>query len=108
MTTFSDVTVAAIQAAPVYFDRDASTEKACALIREAAERGATLAAFGETWLPGYPFFVWGFAHNRSLFWQAAAEYIANAVEIPGDTTDRLCAAAKHAGIDVVIGIVELD
>jgi predicted amidohydrolase len=59
-------------------------------------------------LPGYPFFVWGFAHNRSLFWEAAAEYIANAVEIPSPTTDRLCEAAKTAGIDVVIGVVELD
>jgi nitrilase len=108
MTQYLDVTVAAVQAAPVYFDREGSTDKACRLIHEAADGGATLAAFGETWLPGYPFFVWGFAHNRSLFWQAAAEYIANAVEIPSPTTDRLCQAAKTAGIDVVIGIVELD
>ncbi len=108
MTHYVDVTVAAVQAAPVYFDRESSTDKACRLIHEAAKSGATLAAFGETWLPGYPFFVWGFAHNRSLFWQAAAEYIASAVEIPSPTTDRLCAAAKTAGIDVVIGVVELD
>ena len=108
MTHYLDVTVAAVQAAPVYFDRELSTEKACRLIHEAAKNGAALVTFGETWLPGYPFFVWGFAHNRSLFWQAAAEYIANAVEIPSPTTDRLCAAAKTAGIDVVIGIVELD
>jgi nitrilase len=108
MTRYMDVTVAAVQAAPVYFDLESSTEKACRLIHEAAKKGATLAAFGETWLPGYPFFVWGFAHNRSLFWQASAEYIANAVEIPSPTTDRLCAAARTAGIDVVIGVVELD
>ena len=108
MARYSDVTVAAVQAAPVYFDREASTEKACRLIHEAAEKGAALAAFGETWLPGYPFFVWAFARKRQLFWQAAAEYIANAVEIPGPTTDRLCAAAKSAGIDVVTGVVELD
>jgi len=108
MTHYLDVTVAAVQAAPIYFDRESSTEKACRLIHEAARNGASIAAFGETWLPGYPFFVWGFAHNRSLFWRAAAEYIANAVEIPSPTTDRLCATAKSAGIDVVIGIVELD
>ena len=37
-----------------------------------------------------------------------AEYIASAVEIPSPTTDKLCAAARAAGLDVVIGIVERD
>ena len=103
MTTYAEFTLAAIQAAPVYFDREASTEKACRLIEEAAQKGATLAAFSETWLPGYPFF-----HNSLRRTEAAADYLANAVEIPSSTTDRLCQAAHNAGIDVVIGIVELD
>ncbi|CAN5350153.1 carbon-nitrogen hydrolase family protein [soil metagenome] len=104
MTSYAEFTLAAIQAAPVYFDRDASTEKACGLIDDAARQGATLAAFGETWLPGYPFFAGGM--SSPLWAEAAAEYIANAVEIPSPTTDKLCAAARKAGIDVVIGIVE--
>ena len=103
MATFPDFTLAAIQAAPVYFDRDASTEKACNLIEQAARKGATLAAFSETWLPGYPFF-----HNSLRRTEAAAEYLANAVEIPSPTTERLCEAAHDVGIDVVVGIVELD
>lgn len=37
-----------------------------------------------------------------------AEYIASALEIPSPTTDKLCAAAKSAGLDVVIGIAERD
>jgi len=106
MTANTSFKLAAIQAAPVYFDREASTEKACALIKEAGAKGATIAAFGETWLPGYPFFI--FAQTQPLTWKALAEYIASAVEIPSPTTDKLCAAAKSAGVDVVIGIVERD
>ena len=100
--------LAAIQAAPVFFDLEASTEKACRLIAEAGMRGATLAAFGETWLPGYPFFVWSSSSDHRLQWKVAADYLANSAEIPGSVTDRLCSAAKNAGIDVVIGMVERD
>lgn len=103
MTEYTRFKLAAIQAAPVYFDRDASTEKACGLIREAGAQGAALAAFGETWLPGYPFHVW-----RSLAGALGTEYLANAVEIPSASTDRICEAAREAGIDVAIGVAERD
>ncbi len=103
MTKYTQFKLAAVQAEPIYFDRDASTEKACHLLHEAGAQGATLAAFGESWLPGYPFFVWGSA-TASM----AAEYLANAVEIPSATTDQLCEAARQANIDVVIGVAERD
>jgi predicted amidohydrolase len=107
MTKYPEFTLAAIQAAPVYFDREASTEKACQLIEEAAQKGATFAAFGETWLPGYPFF-YQLPLSSSRWKQAVAAYLASGVEIPSPTTDRLCKAARKAGIDVAIGLVELD
>jgi nitrilase len=103
MSDYPEFTLAAIQAAPVYFDREASTEKACQLIMEAGQKGADLAAFGETWLPGYPFF-----HSSALLNQGQVTYLSNAVEIPSPTTDRLCMAAKKANVDVVIGVAELD
>ena len=106
MTASQCFKLAAIQATPILFDREASTEKACRLIQEAGALGATIVAFGETWLPGYPFFA--FAPQKQLTWQAMAEYLSNAVDIPSPTTDKLCATAKTAGIDVVIGVVERD
>jgi predicted amidohydrolase len=106
MIEYSEFTLAAVQAASVHFDRKATTDKACVLIGQAADQGATIAAFGETWLPGYPWFA--FAPRSKLWWEAAAAYLESAVMIPGPETDRLCAAARSAGIDVVIGVAELD
>ncbi len=102
----SDPILAAIQAAPVHFDREASTDKACALIAEAGRLGADVAAFGESWLPGYPLFA--FSAPSATRWRASSSYLAAAVLVPGRETERLCIAARRARIDVVIGIVELD
>jgi nitrilase len=73
--------LAAIQAAPVFLDRQASTDKACDLIAKAGEMGATIAAFGETWLPGYPRWVHAripYHHRRAL----NGRYLGAAVRIP--------------------------
>src|SRR6478672_2992717 len=104
--TSSGFRIAAVQAAPIWFDRERSAAKACALIRRAADAGATLAAFGESWLPGYPAFVSG--PGLATIIGLADGYIANAVEVPSPVTDQLCDAARTAGIDVVIGILERD
>lgn len=104
--TFPEFTLAAIQAAPVYFDAEASTDKAVSLIHDAAEAGADLAAFGETWLPGYCF--WTYHQGGSAVQKARALYLASSINVPGPETDRLCQAAREANIDVAIGVVERD
>ncbi|NIP26048.1 MAG: nitrilase, partial [Phycisphaerae bacterium] len=48
------VRVAVIQAASVLFDRQATLEKACQLIRDAGKNGAQLVLFPEALIPGYP------------------------------------------------------
>src|SRR5690349_9411718 len=106
MDEFADFTLAAVQAAPVYLDRDASIEKACRLVGEAADAGADLAVFGETWVSGYASFAtWP---DHPAFRGLLRRFVANAVEVPSPATDALCAAARRAGTDVVIGVAERD
>ena len=100
-------TVAAIQAAPVFLDTKASTDKACALIAEAGRAGARLAAFGETWLPGYPRWVNAPIHVNTKR-RIGGRYVDAAITVPGPETDRLRGAAQDAGVDVVIGVAERD
>ncbi len=101
------IRVAAIQASPVFLNRDASLEKAVALIRQAADEGAVLAAFGEAWLPGYPLHAWA-SSTSPLWWELASAYLEQSIEIPGAATDALCAVAAEKGIDVIIGVSERD
>lgn len=99
--------VAAVQAAPVFLDRDATVEKGCALIAEVAAAGARLAVFPETWIPGYP--VWTNADSRWNYGPSKKLYgllYRNAVEVPGPAVDRLREAARRNGIAVVMGINE--
>jgi nitrilase len=101
--------VAAIQAAPVFLDRDASIEKAVALIEEAAARGARVIGFPEVWVPGYPSWIfaaagWDDAGAKRAF----ARLHRNAVEVPSAQVDRVCRAAREAEACVVLGIHERD
>ena len=58
MPSFETVRVAAIQATPVILDAEATVEKACGLLGEAAADGAQLAVLPETFVPLYPSNAW--------------------------------------------------
>jgi aliphatic nitrilase len=102
--TFPKTKVAAVQAAPVFLDREATVEKALSLIEEAARGGAELIAFPEVFLPGYPY--WNRLENAYKTTSYFVELLKNAVEVPSPTTDRLCEAARRACAYIVIGINE--
>ncbi len=102
----SKVTAAAVQAAPVFLDRDATVEKAVILTKEAASNGAELIAFPEAFVPTYPDWVW-----RMKPWGDGEWYerlLDQAVVVPGPATEALAKAAHRARAYVAIGINERD
>ena len=97
-------TAAAVQAAPVYLDRQATVDKACGLIREAGRAGARLVAFPEVFVPGFPH--WIYLDRPQPNERYFVELVREAVQVPGPETERLGQAAREAGAHVVIGVNE--
>lgn len=95
---------AAVQAAPVFLNRNASVEKACALIDEAGRNSAKLIVLPEAFIPGGPYWAWHLPMREAS--RFSAELFHNAVDIPSDSTARLSEAARRAGAYVVIGVNE--
>jgi len=93
--------VAAVQAAPVFLDLDASIDKAILLIDAAASNGAKLIAFGEAWLPGYPWFIW--LDSPAWGMQFIQRYHDNSLVYGSPQADRIAQAAKKHSITVVMG-----
>ena len=50
--------IASVQAASVWLDADATIDKSISLILEAARNGAVMIAFPETFISGYPWWIW--------------------------------------------------
>jgi nitrilase len=101
--------IAAVQAAPVFLNRDATVEKACSLIAEAGRENARIIAFPESFIPTYPDWVWAVPPGREkILSQLYAELLANSVEIPSVVTKRLGEAARQAGAYVIMGVTERD
>jgi nitrilase len=95
---------AAVQAAPAFLDLDAGVDKAIGLIAEAAAHGAKLIGFPETWLPGYPWFIWLDSPAWGL--QFFQRYHDNSLAYGTPQAARLAAAAREHDITVVMGLSE--
>ena len=105
---YPKVKLAAAQAAPVWLNREATVQKACSLIEEAGRNGAQIVAFPEGYLPGFPdWFNWYMPRSPESI-RFSKELIKNAIEVPSPATDELCAAARRAGVYVVMGMNERD
>lgn len=95
---------AAVQAAPVFLDLDATIDKSIDLIAQAAAAGAELIAFPETWLPGYPWFIW--LDSPAWGMQFVQRYHDNSLAYDSPQAERLMEAARKHKIMVAMGLSE--
>ncbi len=106
MAEKTTVRVAAAQLAPDLDTPGGTVSKVLAAVVEAADKGAGLVVFPETFVPWYPYF--SFVHPPVV---TGAEHIRlydNAVVVPGPVTEAVAAAAKRHAIVVVLGVNERD
>ncbi len=100
------IRVAAIQAASVFLDRAASTDKACSLISEAGRHGAELIVFPEGFVPAHPGWFHFHPASHPIAAQLALDLFDNSVEVGGPEVARVGEAARQAGAQVVLGVCE--
>lgn len=96
--------VAAAQGTPVFLDRSATLVVVVAEIEKAAADGAHLVVFPESFVPGYPDWVWRRPPMSDGDWYA--RFVDQAVDIDGSDLDHVCDAARTAGVWVALGITE--
>ena len=100
------VRVAAVQIAPDLDTPGGTVSKVLAALAEAAEKGARLVVFPETFVPWYPYF--SFVHPPVLTGAEHIRLYENAVVVPGPVTEAVASAAKRLGVVVVLGVNERD
>jgi nitrilase len=101
--------VACVQDAPAFLDREETTARVVQWIRRAAEAGARLVAFGEAYLPGYPFWLSltdGARFDDAGQKEAYRAYLDAAVDIDGPELREIARTAARDGVFVVLGVVE--
>ncbi|MCX7139966.1 MAG: carbon-nitrogen hydrolase family protein [Proteobacteria bacterium] len=95
---------AAMHVAPVFMDTQATVDKACALIKEAAKHGARLIAFPETYIPAFP--IWSAVRapiENHEFFQRLTQA---AIRVPGPEIAQLAECARAHQVFVSIGVNE--
>lgn len=96
--------VAAVQAAPVFLDLDGTIDKTVALMEEGAKQGVRLVAFPETWIPGYPWWIW--LNSPAMGMSYVQRYNDNSLVVGSVEFKRLAQAAGDLGIWMSTGYSE--
>ncbi len=109
MSKSDSITVGLAQIAPVWLDRSRTLDKVVSWVEKAADRGCELVAFGETLVPGYPFWLSctdGAEFNSAVQKEIHARYLDQAVSISEGHLDRLAEVAADRNIEIMVGCYE--
>ena len=102
--------IAVVQTPPVFLDRGRTLARAVESLREAAKEGARLVVFPETFVPGYPVWIWRLRPGADMRLTEKLHSLlrANAVDLSADDLAPLREAAKRDKVTVVCGVHERD
>ena len=102
--------IAVVQQPSIYMNKEESLARAVALIADAATQGCGLIVFPETWLPGYPTFVWRLKPGAEMKKTDALFALsqANSIDLSKDDLAPVKEAAKEHSVVVVMGHQEVD
>lgn len=102
--THPKLRVAAVQAAPAFLDLDGAIDKTIRIMKDAADQGVKLIAFPETWIPGYPWWIW--LNSPAMGMGYVQRYNDNSLVVGSAEFNRIAMAAKEFGLFTCIGYSE--
>ena len=102
--------IAIVQTSPVFLDKVKTIELAVTKVEEAVSNGAELVVFTETFIPGYPTWIWRLRPGGD--WNLSEELhqrlLTNAVKMESDDLEPLYDAARKHQVTIVCGMEERD
>ena len=96
------IKIAIIQQPPVLLDKEKSLQKAVDLIEEAVGSGAELIVFPETFIPGYPDWIWRLRpkNDNSLINEIHESLMENSINLKSNDLQPLFDIAKKYHITI--------
>ncbi|MFA7390940.1 MAG: carbon-nitrogen hydrolase family protein [Pigmentiphaga sp.] len=97
---------AVVQAVPEFLDIEKAVAKTILLMEQARAAGAELIAFPETWIPGYPYWIFLGAPAWAIQKGFVTRYYDNAMTLESGQAEAIFSAAARLQLYVVLGVAE--